>query len=86
MRYRTGEEIQRGDHVRFHGIAAQVEAVVTPSFHDPDNSETAWYVQQFGGGVLIFDPLVSGRTFIDAESIPEYEDLEFVHRGEPSGS
>jgi hypothetical protein len=86
LKYRTGEEIRRGDHVLFHGKAAQIEAVATPSFCDPDNPETAWHVREFGGGVLVSDPLVSGHSFIRAESIPDYEDLEFVRRAEPSQS
>ena len=78
LRYRTGEEIRKGDHVRFHGNPAEVELV---SFdpNDPD-PEVAWHMKEFGGGVLILDPMVSGRTFIHAESIPECEDLEFVSR------
>ena len=85
LTYRTGEEIRRGDHVLFHGNAAQIEAVATPSFCDPDNPETAWHVREFGAGVFVSDPLVSGRSFIRAES-SDYEDLEFVRRAEPSQS
>ena len=86
LKYRTGEEIRRGDHVLFHGNVAQIEAVAAPSFCDSDNPETAWHVREFGGGALVSDPLVSGRSFIRAESIPDYEDLEFVRRAEPSQS
>ncbi|GEM_PF-1064761 len=86
LEYQTGEEILRGDHVLFHGNPARVEAVATLSFRDPDDPQTAWYVREFGGGILISDPLVSGRTFISAESLPDYEDLQFVHRAEPGQS
>ena len=86
LKYRTGEEIRRGDHVLFHGNTAQIEAVATPSLCDPDNAETAWHVREFGGGVLVSDPLVSGSSFIRAESIPDHEDLEFVRRAETSQS
>lgn len=37
-------------------------------------------MQEFGGGVMILDPMVSGRTFIPTDQINEYEDLEFVSR------
>ena len=37
-------------------------------------------MEEFGGGVLILDPMVSGRTFIPADQVKEYEDLEFVQR------
>jgi hypothetical protein len=46
----------------------------------PNDPEEAWYMQEFGGGVLILDPTVSGRTFIPKGDLDEYEDLEFVSR------
>jgi len=30
--------------------------------------------------VMVLDPAVSGRTFIPADQLEEYEDLEFVSR------
>ena len=78
LRYRTGEEIRKGDRVRFHGNPAAVELVsLGPS--DP-NPEVVWHMKEFGGGVLISDPMVSGRTFIPHDQLDEYEDLEFVSR------
>ncbi len=47
---------------------------------DPHDPEAAWHIQEFGGGVLILDPMVSGRTFIPTDQLEEYEDLEFVSR------
>jgi len=76
LMYRSGEEIRKGDHVRFHGNLAEIELVAT----DPSDSEQAWHVKEFGGGVLIADPMVSGRTFIPKDQLAEYEDLEFVSR------
>jgi hypothetical protein len=35
-------------------------------------------VQEFGGGVMILDAMVSGRTFIAIDQLNDYEDLEFV--------
>jgi len=80
LKYRTGETIEKGDHVRYHLNAATIEFVAT----DPGNSETDWYVKQFGGGVMILDPVVSGRTFIGADEIHSEEDLDFVSRAEAS--
>jgi hypothetical protein len=37
-------------------------------------------VKQYGGGVLVRDPMVSGRTFIDADDLDEWKHLEFVSR------
>jgi hypothetical protein len=47
---------------------------------DPNEPEHAWHVQEFGGGVMILDPIVSGRTFIATGQLNDYEDLEFVSR------
>jgi hypothetical protein len=59
LKYRSGEEIKKGDRVCFHGNPAEVELVAC----DPDDLETAWHVKEYGGGVIL-DPMVSGRTFI----------------------
>ena len=75
LKYRSGEEI-KNDHILFHGNPAAIELVAC----DPNDPEEAWHVQEFGGGVLILDPVVSGRTFIRKDSLAEYEDLEFVSR------
>ena len=76
LKYRSGEEIKKGDHILFHGNPAEVEFVAG----DPDDSEQLWFLQEYGGGVMILDPLVSGRTFIGADQLNGYEDLEFVSR------
>jgi hypothetical protein len=76
LKYRSGEEIKKGDRVLFHGNPAEVELVA----FDPNEPEQAWHVQQFGGGVMILDPIVSGRTFIATDQLNDYEDLEFVSR------
>jgi len=62
--------------VLFHGNAAEVELVA----FDPNDLEAVWYLQEFGGGVSILDPIVSGRTFIPKDQLDECEDLEFVSR------
>jgi hypothetical protein len=74
LKYGSGEEIKKGDRVRFHGNPAQVEFVACGR-NDP---EAAWHIEEYGGGVMILDPMVSGRTFIATDQINEYEDLEFV--------
>jgi hypothetical protein len=38
-------------------------------------------MKEHGGGVMVLDPMVSGRSFIPSGSLDEYEDLEFVSRG-----
>jgi hypothetical protein len=76
LHYRSGEEIKKGDHVLFHGNAAEVELVAC----NPNDPEAAWYVEEYGGGVMILELTVSGRTFIPRNQLAEYEDLEFVSR------
>ena len=60
----------------FHGNPAEIELVAV----DSNNPEHGWYVREFGGGVLVLDPKISGRTFIPRDQLAEYEDLEFVSR------
>lgn len=78
LRYRSGEEIKRGDRVLFHRNSGTVDLVAS----DLGDSEIDWYMQEFGGSVMILDPSVSGRTFIPAEDIPDNEDLEFISRAD----
>jgi hypothetical protein len=47
---------------------------------EPNDPEASWYVSEYGGGVMVSDPMVSGRTFIPEDQVDEYEDLEFVSR------
>jgi hypothetical protein len=77
LRYVTGEEICERDHVRFHGHSAQI------AFAAAELSDThiGWFVRQYGGGVMVDDSEVSGFTFIPVDQLKDYEDLEFVARG-----
>jgi hypothetical protein len=77
LKYRSGEQIRKGDRVTFFGNPAEIELVAS----DPNDPEAAWHVQEFGGGVMVLDPMVSGRTFIPADQLDESEELEFVSRG-----
>ena len=77
LQYRSGEEIKKGDHVLFHGEPAEIEFVVNELTED---AALDWYMQEFGGGVMIRGPKHFGAIFIRAESLPETEDLEFLSR------
>jgi len=79
LNYRSGDAVRQGDRVRFHGNEAEIVLLADPERDDP---EARWYVKEFGGGVLIADPSVSGHTFIDRNSLPHCEDLEFVARSQ----
>lgn len=74
----SGEEICRGDRVRFHGHRAQIEFAAA----DMGDPQHGWFVRQYGGGVMVNDPVVCGCMFIPVDQLKDYEDLEFVARGE----
>ena len=72
--YRSGEQIRLGDRVRLHCEPAEIESV-----HDPVEDSDDWFVKTYGGGVMIAEPRVFGRLFIDAP-VTHYDHLEFVSR------
>ncbi len=76
LKYQSGEEIRKGDRVLFHLGPAEIEFVAT----DPNDPELSWYVEEYGGGVMVREPNDSNPTFISADQIPGYADLEFVSR------
>jgi hypothetical protein len=77
LRYLSGEEIQKGDRVRFHGQPAEIDFPAS----DLDDIDHAWFVLQYGGGVMVRDPLISGCTFVPVDQLKNYEDLKFIARG-----
>jgi hypothetical protein len=79
--YHSGEEIKKGDRVMFHGEPGEIELVADPLVLDPD---TDWYVQEYGGGVMVVEPKVFGRAFL--RGTDEAEHLVFVSRGSDDAS
>jgi len=77
LQYVTGEEICKGDRVRFHGHDALIEFAAA-DLSDPEHS---CFVRLYGGGVMVNDPAVSDHTFIPIDQLKNYEDLELVARG-----
>jgi hypothetical protein len=57
LTYLSGEEIQSGDRIRYHGEPGHVEFVAERG--DP---ETGWYVEQCGSGCMILAQSF-GRVF-----------------------
>ena len=78
LRYSSGIEIRKGDRVRFHGRPAEVDFPAA----DLNDAQHAWFVRQYGGGVMVQDPSVSGCVFIPVDQLKNYEDLEFVARAD----
>jgi hypothetical protein len=82
LRYLSGHEIREGDRVRFRGLLAQIEF----SASDPNDPQHAWFVRQYGGGVMVREASVSGLTFIPVDQRKSYEDLEFITHDELEAS
>ena len=77
FKYQSGEEIRKGDRVLFHGQPAEIELVVTRYIGDP---ATDWYIENEGPGVMVIEPKVFGRAYI--QQTEKSEDLVFVSRVE----
>ncbi|HEY6328260.1 MAG TPA: hypothetical protein VI756_02910 [Blastocatellia bacterium] len=75
--YWSGEEVKEGDRVVLHGEPGHVETVADPSI-SPDD----YFVKEHGGGVMIVEPKIFGRLFINEPHT--YEDLDFVSRAQQS--
>ena len=75
MKYKSGEEIRKGDRVLFHGEPGEIEFVAEKLVGD---SAVDWNIKENGPGVMIVEPKVFGHAYIrDTEN---NEDLEFVSR------
>jgi hypothetical protein len=61
--------------VRLHGEPGEIESVA-----DSEDDPGDWFAKKFGGGVMIVEPKVFGRLFVEAP-VSQYDDLEFVSRG-----
>ena len=75
LTYQSGEEIYPGDRVTYGGNAGTIELVVDGA----GNPETDWYFENCGAGVMVVEPTVFGRVYINAPN--DAEDLQFVGRG-----
>jgi hypothetical protein len=63
FKYQSGELIHPGDRVLMHGEPGEVEFVADPA--DPSSDpEGGWYIESHGGGVMILEPKVFGRVFL----------------------
>ena len=73
--YQSGEAINMGDRVKYHGEPGEVEFVAEKIVGD---DAIDWYVREQGGGVMILEPKHFGRVFVhDTE---DEEDLVLIAR------
>jgi hypothetical protein len=77
FKYQSGEEIREGDRVLYHGEPGHVDFVADPL---KPNSETDWYIREYGGGVMLVVPQVFGSVFLDTTE--DDVDLVFASRSE----
>lgn len=76
LKYNLGEEILKGDRILLSREPGVIEFVADPSAHNPD---VQWYVDEFGGGLMIAHERL-GSVFI--EEPQSEEDLEFISRSD----
>jgi hypothetical protein len=75
--YQSGEQIEKGDRVTYHGEPGEIEFVTDKIVGDPAMD---WHVREQGGGAVIIAPKHFGRVFVhDTEND---EDLILIARQE----
>jgi hypothetical protein len=77
LKYRSGEDIQSGDHVTYGGNAGMIELVVEALTGVPEED---WLFETNGPGIMVAEPKVFGRVYLHDPH--EEEDLRFVGRAE----
>jgi hypothetical protein len=73
LKYRSGEEVRKGDRVLFHGEPGEIEFVADSLVGDPAMD---WYVKEHGPGVMVREPKHFGTAYVSAS----HDDLVFVSR------
>ena len=71
--YQSGEEILAGDRVLYFGESGEIEFVA-----DRGGDRGNWYVEEFGGGVMVVEPKAFGHVFLADPQTDEH--LELVSR------
>jgi hypothetical protein len=76
LKYESGEEIRLADKVTYRGNEGTIELVVEGLSGDPEND---WHFENSGAGIMVAEPKVFGRVYLNAPD--EEEDLVLVARG-----
>ena len=74
--YRSGEKVNKGDIVRYHGELGSIEFVVEGKTGD---LALDWYLDKYPEGGFMITAKNFGRVFLSSYDIDE--DLLFVSRG-----
>lgn len=80
FRYLSGDEVQTGDQIAYHGEAGKVELVAAAPVGDP---VLDWYLEEFPGGGVMISATGFGNVFLTAEDLDEH--LTFLARAKQSG-
>ena len=84
FRYQSGEEVEKGDRVLFHGDPGFVESIADPDVKEGSDPDTAWHLSEHGGGILLRLPGTFGRVFLPTRVFTNhesnYDDLKLVSR------
>ncbi len=75
LTYQSGEDIQPGDRVTYASNEGMIELVVEGKTGDP---ETDWLFETLGAGIMVVEPKVFGRVYL--QDPHEEEDLLLVAR------
>ena len=77
-RYTSGDIVQRGDYVRYRGEQGRVEFVAAEQSGD---AATDWYIEEYGGGVMM-NVEGYGSVFLPGNEIDE--ELELIDHSTPN--
>jgi len=80
LKYLSGEQIEAGDEIRYHGERGHIEFVVTNATGDP---ALDWYLEQFPGGGAMIVAESFGNVFLALDDLDDF--LEFVGRDRREG-
>ncbi len=76
--YQSGEEVNTGDRIIYHGQPGKVEFVITGKSGDP---ALDWYVEKYPGGGFMITAAGFGNVFLTETDIDEV--LRLLSRGNP---
>lgn len=68
FRYKSGEEIKQGDRVHYNSEAGEVEFVAASLGSDVALN---WYVEEYGGGVMLRLPSMGSLFITDPQDTTE---------------
>ena len=74
LRYTSGDEIRKGDRIRYDGDRGQVVFLATERLGDPAHD---WYLDQFPGGGLMIE-VEGNNIFVGVADIDD--ELQLVSR------